>query len=113
MHGSRMNRPSRPLLLTLLLFSNIGPGLLASFDAPWALAPLVYCAGNALWIAAAEPRSSDDLVGRSDFPQLWAQCLLMTLGAICWAPNTPLATREDSFLTLPRIVMSVPTPPLA
>lgn len=71
------------LRLVLLVLSNVTPSLLTLMDKRWDLAPLVFCAGNGLWIAhMLTTRASRS--GKERLASVCGLSLIMTVGALSW-----------------------------
>src|SRR5205809_659286 len=68
-----------------MLAANIGPSVLAALHQAWPLAPLLYCAGNAVWITQLVRRGPAGERDRERLALAWVPCLLMSLGALSLA----------------------------
>ena len=74
----------RSLTFALLLLSNLSPTIIVLSNKRWELAPLVYCAGNALWIAQGLSSRASEERPNEGLSSVWVPCLLMTVGALSW-----------------------------
>ena len=100
-HGRALGAPSP----AWLLFPNIGASILAFVNLAWPFAPLLYCAGNGLWILLVRRRSAStetEIPKEREEPEglglVWVPCLLMSLGSLSLAWLSQPATTLNNGL---------------